>query len=141
MLIDVVYNHLGPEGNYLADFGPYFTSVTRRRGAKRSTTTGLTPIRCALTSATMRSLGCTDFHVDGLRFDAIHTIFDIGRATFLEETSAALHEQRARARAARAHHRRERSQRRSRHPARRAETASASTHSGATTSTTPSSPR
>ena len=34
-MLDVVYNHLGPEGNYLAEFGPYFTERYARRGGTR----------------------------------------------------------------------------------------------------------
>ena len=34
VMLDVVYNHLGPEGNYLAEFGPYFSDCTARRGAR-----------------------------------------------------------------------------------------------------------
>ena len=36
VIMDVVYNHLGPSGNYLARFGPYFTDSTTRRGVRRS---------------------------------------------------------------------------------------------------------
>ena len=43
--LDVVYNHLGPEGNYLAELGPYFTTVTARSGATASTTTAPRPDR------------------------------------------------------------------------------------------------
>ena len=35
VLLDVVYNHLGPSGNYLPEFGPYFTDVQSPRGARR----------------------------------------------------------------------------------------------------------
>ena len=57
LILDVVYNHLGPEGNYLGDFGPYFTDRYRTPGATRSTSTGRTATRCAASSSTTRSTG------------------------------------------------------------------------------------
>ena len=49
---DVVYNHLGPSGNYLSQFGPYFSTGAETPGAPRSTWTTRTPTRCAATSST-----------------------------------------------------------------------------------------
>ncbi len=45
VVLDVVYNHLGPEGNYLWAFGPYFPQIFKPLGGRPSTTTALTPIR------------------------------------------------------------------------------------------------
>lgn len=76
VILDVVYNHLGPVGNYLAEFGPYFTSIYR------------TPWGDALNyddagSDFSRSFVCDNacfwlehYHIDGLRLDAIHAILD-----------------------------------------------------------------
>ena len=45
VILDVVYNHLGPEGNYLADFGPYFTDRYKTPGGRRSISTARTATR------------------------------------------------------------------------------------------------
>ena len=138
--LDVVYNHLGPEGNYLADFGPYFTDRYTTPWGDRSTSTArIRPGARVLPRE--RAHWLTDFHVDGLRLDAIQCIFDMGARHFLEETGGGVPRASARARPARAHHRRERLERRARRPAPARRTGSASTRNGATTSTTPSSPR
>jgi maltooligosyltrehalose trehalohydrolase len=88
--LDVVYNHLGPEGNYLGEFGPYFTDHYR------------TPWGAALNfdgpeSDEVRhffvqnALGWLEhFHLDALRLDAIHGIFDASAFPFLAEVSAAV---------------------------------------------------
>jgi maltooligosyltrehalose trehalohydrolase len=83
-----VYNHLGPEGNYLSRFGPYFTNRY------------CTPWGDALNFDGEWSDGVRDFfstnalywmkhyHIDGLRCDAIHTVYDHGAVHFWELTSA-----------------------------------------------------
>lgn len=74
--LDVVYNHLGPEGNYLPRFGPYFTD-------RRSTPWGEAVNLDAEGSASVRRFLCdnalrwfADFHVDCLRLDAVHALAD-----------------------------------------------------------------
>lgn len=57
VVLDVVYNHLGPEGNYLGDFAPYFTGRYRTRGEQRSTSTGRTATRRAASSSKTRFTG------------------------------------------------------------------------------------
>ncbi len=54
VLVDVVYNHLGPTGNYLAEFGPYFTDRHRTPWATPSTSTATARAKCAATSPTTR---------------------------------------------------------------------------------------
>ena len=51
---DVVYNHLGPSGNYLPEFGPYLTTRARTPGAPSVNLDGPAPTRCAATSSTTR---------------------------------------------------------------------------------------
>jgi maltooligosyltrehalose trehalohydrolase len=90
VFLDVIYNHLGPEGNYLANFGPYFTDRYR-------TPWGLTinldgpqsdPVRqFVIDNACM---WVRDFHIDGLRLDAVHAIFDLGACHILAEIQAAV---------------------------------------------------
>ncbi|HXT67125.1 MAG TPA: malto-oligosyltrehalose trehalohydrolase [Nitrospiraceae bacterium] len=93
VVLDVVYNHLGPEGNYLGDFGPYFTDRYR------------TPWGCAINydgpeSDEVRAYfinnalyWVTEFHIDALRLDAIHSIFDFGACHILCELTEAVHAQ------------------------------------------------
>ncbi len=74
--LDVVYNHLGPEGNYLASSGRTSPIATGLRGVRRSTSTVPGATRSAATSSTTRCYWVEDFHVDALRLDAIHAIAD-----------------------------------------------------------------
>src|SRR4029078_7148142 len=78
VVMDVVYNHLGPEGNYLADFGPYFSQRYKTPWGEATNHGGPAsdPVRAYFRSNALSWLD--DFHVDGLRFDAIQTIFDSG---------------------------------------------------------------
>ncbi|MGH9753265.1 MAG: malto-oligosyltrehalose trehalohydrolase [Blastocatellia bacterium] len=85
VILDVVYNHLGPEGNYLSRFGPYFTDKHR------------TPWGSALNFDDAWSDGVRNYfienalhwfdnyHIDGLRLDAIHAIRDLSARPFLRE--------------------------------------------------------
>jgi maltooligosyltrehalose trehalohydrolase len=88
VVLDVVYNHLGPAGNYLARFGPYFTS-------RYSTPWGPALNLDGAGSAEVRRFLCDnalmwlrDYHFDGLRLDAIHAIFDASAVHFLEQLSS-----------------------------------------------------
>lgn len=85
VLLDVVYNHLGPEGNYLEHFGPYFTERYTSPWGKAVNFDG--PY-----SDEVRSFFCDnalmwlrDYHFDGLRIDAIHGIFDMSAVHILEQ--------------------------------------------------------
>jgi maltooligosyltrehalose trehalohydrolase len=92
VFLDVVYNHLGPEGNYLLDFGPYFTDRYR------------TPWGEALNFSGPGSDDVREFfihnalywveecHIDALRLDAIHAIMDPSPVPIVEELAAAVHE-------------------------------------------------
>jgi maltooligosyltrehalose trehalohydrolase len=87
VILDVVYNHFGPEGNYISAFGSYFTEVY------------LTPWGSAINYDDRHSPEVRNFfiqnaiywlrnyHLDGLRLDAIHAIYDLGARHFLEELS------------------------------------------------------
>ena len=74
--LDVVYNHLGPSGNYLGRFGPYFTQVheTPWGSAINYDQPGCEQVRAFIIDSALRWL--TDFHIDALRLDAIHEIRD-----------------------------------------------------------------
>ena len=95
VILDVVYNHLGPSGNYLAGFGPYFTSQHK------------TPWGDALNfdgphSDEVRRFFCDnalmwlrDYHFDGLRLDAVHAIVDTSAIPFLEQLATEVDELKA----------------------------------------------
>jgi maltooligosyltrehalose trehalohydrolase len=85
VLLDVVYNHIGPSGNYLGKFGPYFTK-------KFATFWGEGINFDGPESGEVRRFFCDnalmwlrDFHFDGLRLDAVHGIFDTSATHILEE--------------------------------------------------------
>jgi maltooligosyltrehalose trehalohydrolase len=92
VLLDVVYNHLGPEGNYLGEYGDYFTEAYR------------TPWGAALNFDGPDSEGVRrfflqnalqwveHFHIDALRLDAVHAIIDRSAKPFLEELAERVHE-------------------------------------------------
>jgi maltooligosyltrehalose trehalohydrolase len=74
--LDVVYNHLGPEGNYLPEFAPYFTSRHRSLWGDGLDYDGPDsgPVRSFMVGAAAQWI--RDFHVDALRLDATHAIAD-----------------------------------------------------------------
>lgn len=85
VVLDVVYNHLGPEGNYLHDFGPYFTG-------KYQTPWGMAvnfddehadEVRNYFIGNALYWL--REFHIDALRLDAVHAIYDRSAYPFLQE--------------------------------------------------------
>ncbi|MDT8285713.1 MAG: malto-oligosyltrehalose trehalohydrolase [Elusimicrobiales bacterium] len=87
VILDVVYNHLGPEGNYLGVYGPYFTDRYRTPWGDAINYDGAG-------SPAVREyfIGCAaqwfrDYHIDALRLDAVHGIFDFGAKHFLTELS------------------------------------------------------
>jgi maltooligosyltrehalose trehalohydrolase len=93
VILDVVYNHLGPEGNYLGAFGHYFTSRYHTPWGDAVNFDG--PHSDAVRQFVIDN-ACTwirDFHLDGLRLDAVHAIFDFSARHILEELQAAVHEQ------------------------------------------------
>lgn len=88
VVLDVVYNHLGPEGNYLADFGPYFTSCysTPWGPALNFDSAHSDEVRNFFLRNALSWI--EEFHLDGLRLDAVHAIFDMSAHPFLQELSA-----------------------------------------------------
>ena len=83
--LDVVYNHLGPEGNYLNVYGPYFTDRyhTPWGDAINYDGAGSDEVRRFFIANALHWL--EDYHFDALRLDAIHGIFDFGAQHFLAE--------------------------------------------------------
>jgi maltooligosyltrehalose trehalohydrolase len=85
--LDVVYNHLGPDGNYLAEFGPYLTDThhTPWGQALNLDAADSEPVRRWVLDNVAQWL--RDFHLDALRLDAVHELHD-DRATHLLEEMA-----------------------------------------------------
>jgi len=78
IFLDVVYNHFGPEGNYLQEFGPYFTDhyKTPWGMAVNYDGFGCDAVRDYVLDNVR--LWLDEFHFDGLRLDAVHAIYDLG---------------------------------------------------------------
>jgi maltooligosyltrehalose trehalohydrolase len=93
VVLDVVYNHLGPEGNYLAEFGPYFTGRygTPWGQAINFDGEGSDGVRDFFIENAVYWL--TEYHIDALRLDAIHGIFDSSAQHILAELSERFHQQ------------------------------------------------
>jgi maltooligosyltrehalose trehalohydrolase len=85
VVLDVVYNHLGPSGNHLARFGPYFTDrhTTPWGKAVNFDDAGSTEVRRFFCDNARQWLA--DYHIDGLRLDAVHAIHDESAIHFLEQ--------------------------------------------------------
>jgi len=95
VVLDVVYNHLGPEGNYIADFGPYFTDRYRTPWGAALNFDGPHSDEVRRFFIENAIYWLTEFHIDALRLDALHAILDISSYPFLEELAVAFHEQAA----------------------------------------------
>jgi maltooligosyltrehalose trehalohydrolase len=92
VVLDVVYNHVGPEGNYLDRFGPYFTDVHRTAWGQALNYGGPGSDEVRRWALDNALYWVSEFHVDALRLDAVHAIFDVGALSFLEELSDEVHE-------------------------------------------------
>ncbi len=87
VILDVVYNHLGPEGSYLADYGPYFTDTYKTPWGAAINYDGFLSdnVRRYFTGNALYWF--REFHMDALRLDAVHGIFDSGPKHIVEELS------------------------------------------------------
>ncbi|WP_205943785.1 malto-oligosyltrehalose trehalohydrolase [Pedobacter aquae] len=85
VILDVVYNHLGPEGNYLNDFGPFFTDKYQTPWGKAINfdDADCDAVRTLYIENVL--LWLRDFHIDGLRLDAVHAIKDFSAKHILAE--------------------------------------------------------
>jgi maltooligosyltrehalose trehalohydrolase len=92
VFLDVVYNHVGPEGNYFAKFGPYFTDSHHTPWGKAINYDGpdCDPVRQFVIDNACSWI--RDFHVDGLRLDAVQTIFDFSARHILADIQSAVQE-------------------------------------------------
>jgi maltooligosyltrehalose trehalohydrolase len=91
VIMDVVYNHLGPEGNYLGDFGPYFTDTYRTPWGSAINYDGpeSDAVRHFVISNAVYWIH--EYHIDALRLDAIHGIFDFSARHLLQDIRDAVH--------------------------------------------------
>ncbi len=85
VILDVVYNHLGPSGNYLGEFGPYFTDryATPWGAAINLDGPDSDEVRRFIVDNALMWL--RDYHCDGLRLDAVHAIVDTSAVHILEQ--------------------------------------------------------
>jgi maltooligosyltrehalose trehalohydrolase len=93
VILDVVYNHLGPEGNYLGTFGPYFTDRYTTSWGPALNFDGPQSDEVRRYFIENALYWITECHIDALRLDAVHAIVDHSALPFLEELAVAVHEQ------------------------------------------------
>ena len=91
VILDVVYNHLGPEGNYLHDFAPYFTDRYKTYWGSAINFDGPFSDEVRHFFIENALYWVTEFHMDALRIDAVHAILDFSARPFLEELALAVH--------------------------------------------------
>lgn len=91
VFLDVVFNHLGPEGNYLHAFGPYFTDRYRTPWGEAVNFDGPGSDGVRHYFIANACHWVREYHLDGLRLDAVHGIFDFSARPFLSELAAAVH--------------------------------------------------
>lgn len=87
VVLDVVYNHFGPEGNYISQYGSYFTEVylTPWGSAVNFDDAHSPEVRNFFIQNALYWL--REYHIDALRLDAVHAIYDLGAVHILEELS------------------------------------------------------
>jgi maltooligosyltrehalose trehalohydrolase len=90
LVLDVVYNHLGPEGNYLAQFAPYFTDRYKTPWGLALNFDGpySDDVRWFFIHNALQWID--EFHVDALRVDAVHAIVDHSAEPFLQDLTTAV---------------------------------------------------
>ena len=91
--LDVVYNHLGPEGNYLGDFGDYFTDRYRTPWGDAINFDGRQADEVRRFFIENALHWVRNYHIDLLRLDAIQTIYDLSARPFLRELTLAVHDE------------------------------------------------
>ena len=93
VILDVVYNHLGPEGNYLGDYGPYFTDRYKTPWGSAVNFDGPESDEVRQFIVDSALYWVTEYHMDGLRIDAIHGIYDFSAQHILYDIRDAVHQQ------------------------------------------------
>jgi maltooligosyltrehalose trehalohydrolase len=90
VLLDVVYNHLGPDGNYLASYGPYFTDRYKTGWGAALNYDGPHSDEVRRFVIDNALMWLEDYEFDGLRLDAVHAIFSFEAVHLLEDLSSAV---------------------------------------------------
>jgi maltooligosyltrehalose trehalohydrolase len=90
VLLDVVYNHVGPSGNHLWAFGPYFTDRHHTPWGQALNVDGPDSDEVRRYVIDNACMWLRDYHVDGLRLDAVHAIVDHSARHLLEELGEAV---------------------------------------------------
>ncbi|HEX2779248.1 MAG TPA: alpha-amylase family glycosyl hydrolase, partial [Gemmatimonadaceae bacterium] len=93
VVLDVVYNHVGPEGNYLPLYGPYFTETYKTPWGPAVNYDGADSPEVRRFVIENALHWVTEYHADALRLDAIHGIYDFGAKHVLTELVERVHEQ------------------------------------------------
>jgi len=88
VILDVVYNHLGPAGNYLGRFGPYFTDRYATPWGEAVNLDGPYSDEVRRFFSDNALMWFRDYHMDGLRIDAVHAIIDTSAIHFLEQLAS-----------------------------------------------------
>jgi maltooligosyltrehalose trehalohydrolase len=91
VILDVVYNHVGPEGSYLAEFGPYFTDRYRTPWGRALNFDGEHSDEVRRYFIENALYWIEDCHIDALRLDAIHAIADSSPVPFIQDLTEAVH--------------------------------------------------
>ncbi|MBI2851185.1 MAG: malto-oligosyltrehalose trehalohydrolase [Chloroflexi bacterium] len=92
VILDTVYNHLGPEGNCLGEFGPYFTDLYRTPWGPAINFDGPHSDEVKYFFIQNALYWIKEFHIDSLRLDAVHAIVDTSAMPFLRELASSVHE-------------------------------------------------
>jgi maltooligosyltrehalose trehalohydrolase len=87
VVVDVVYNHLGPAGNHLGEFGPYFTDRYETPWGQAVNLDGPDSHEVRAFFVDNALMWLRDHHCDGLRLDAVHALFDSSPTHFLAEVT------------------------------------------------------
>src|SRR5690606_41707500 len=92
VIVDVVYNHLGPSGNYLGEYGPYCSSRHSTNWGDGVNLDGPDSDHVRRFFLDNARMWLRDYHADGLRLDAVHALVDDSALHFLEELSSEVRE-------------------------------------------------
>ncbi len=90
LILDVIYNHLGPEGNYILDFGPYTTTKYKTPWGNAINFDGHNSDGVRNYFIENALYWFKNYHVDALRLDSIHSIYDKSKITFLQELATSI---------------------------------------------------
>ena len=91
VVLDVVYNHLGPEGNCLQEYGHYFSHQYQTPWGEHFNFDGPYSDEVRRYFIENATHWFTEFHIDGLRLDAVHAILDFSAVPFLQELADTVH--------------------------------------------------